>query len=120
MACLYWSLHQPLRAEKEFKESFSINSSNLFSVFQFTNEKEKADFIQNVLGEDDIVYSFYVSEKIQSDHPTFSSLFHRNLILSSSAALQKQLYDAGDTALNNEFKDWLDLKIPFGLIFQAH
>ena len=110
LAKLYWVLHQPLQAEKEFKESFSVNAYNLFSVFQFTNEKEKTAFIKNISGEDDKAYSFYVSEKLKSEQPYSLSLFHRNLILSSSQALQKQLFSANDTTLINKYNEWMNLK----------
>ena len=47
---LYWLSDQPLRAEEEFKESFLANINNVFSVFRFTNEKEKAAYIKKYFG----------------------------------------------------------------------
>ncbi len=46
-----WLLHKPQQAAKEFKESFAVNAYNLLAVFQFTNEKEKADYIKNISGD---------------------------------------------------------------------
>ena len=96
--------------EKEFKESFSVNANNLYSFFQFTNEKEKTAFIKNISGEDDKAYSFYVSTKLKSEQPYSLSLFHRNLILSSSQTLQKQLFFSNDTSLINKYNEWINLK----------
>jgi CHAT domain-containing protein/Tfp pilus assembly protein PilF len=110
LATLYWDMHQSLLAEKEFKESFSVNAFNLNAAFQFTTEKEKAAFIKNILGEDDKAYSFYLSEKLRSEQPYSISLFHRNLILSSSQAMNKQLFYSNDSAVINKYNDWLNLK----------
>ena len=110
LARLYWEMHQPLLAEKEFKEAFAVNSFNLYSVFQFTNEKEKEAFIKNISGEDDIPYSFYASSKIKSDQPYSLSLFHRNLILSASQALNKELFYTPDPSLSNKYYQWMELK----------
>ena len=74
------------------------------------NEKEKTAFKKNIIGEDDIAYSFYISEKIKSAQPYSLSLFHRNLILSSSQALKKQLFSANDTAIINKYNEWINIK----------
>ncbi len=110
LANLYWLMHKPGQAMKEFAESFSIKSNNLYSIFQFTNEKEKYDYIKNVSGEDDIAYSFYLSEKIKSDQPYSLALFHRNLILYSSQEFRKQLFYSKDSVLINKYKEWNDLR----------
>jgi len=117
LAILYWAMDQPLQAEREFKESFSVNAYNLFSVFQFTNEKEKTAFIKNILGEDDKAYSFYLSSKLKSEQPYSLSLFHRNLILSSSEALQKQLFSANDTSLSNKYNEWINLRKYLSILY---
>jgi len=110
LAGLYWIEHQTPSAEKEYKESFSINVYNVNSIFQFTNEKEKEDFIKNVLGEDDKAYSFYLAAKLNSNLPYSLSLFHRNLILSSSNTLKKQIFSANDTTLNKKYIEWINNK----------
>jgi len=110
LGLLYWAMHKPLRAEKEFTESFSVNAYNLFSVFQFTNEKEQTAFIKNILGEDNNTYSFYVSSGLKPEQLYALSLFHRNLILSSSQALRKQLFFSNDTSLINKYNAWQDTK----------
>ncbi len=100
---------QPLRAEEEFKESFLANINNVFSVFRFTNEKEKAAYIKNILGENNKAYSFYLSEKLTPEQPYSLSLFHRNLILSFSQALKKQMAASSDTALSAKYIEWINL-----------
>jgi tetratricopeptide (TPR) repeat protein len=110
LALLYWIQHRQSQAEKEFRESFSVETYNQVSFFQFTNENEKAAYLKNISGADDIAYSFYVSEKIVSAQPYSLSLFHRNLILSSSEALKKQIFSVGDTALINKYNNWVNLK----------
>jgi CHAT domain-containing protein len=110
LATLFGVLRQPLRADTEFKESFSANTQNLSSIFQFTNEKEKTDFIRNIFGEDENTYSFYLSSKLPSEQPYSISLFHRNLILYSSEALKRQVFSSNDTALANKYNDWVNLR----------
>lgn len=120
LANLYWLLHKPLKAEKEFMESFSVNTYNVYSVFQFSNEKEKAAFIKNISGEDDAAFSFYMSEKITSGQPYSLSLFHRNLILSSSEALRKNLFYSKNTTLINKYNEWVRLKRQLSIFFAGH
>jgi CHAT domain-containing protein/tetratricopeptide (TPR) repeat protein len=110
LANFYRVTHRPLQAQQEYKEAFSISAFNLSSVFQFTTEKEKAKFIQNILGEDDKAYSFYYAEKLGSDLPYSLSLFHRNLILSSSEALNKLVFSVDDTTISRKYTEWVNLK----------
>jgi CHAT domain-containing protein len=110
LANFYRVTHRPLQAQQEYKEAFSISAFNLSSVFQFTTEKEKAKFIQNILGEDDKAYSFYYAEKLESDLPYSLSLFHRNLILSSSQALNKLVFSVDDTTISRKYTEWVNLK----------
>ena len=117
LAGLYWIMKQPVKAEIEFKESFSVNFHNLFSVFQFTNEKEKNYFTKNVLGEDDKAYSFYMSSKLKSEQPYSLSLFHRNLILSSSQALNKILFSNKDSLIRGKYNEWLNLKKYLSILY---
>lgn len=110
LANFYWKQRQTLKAEEEFIESFAVNDYNQNTFFQFTNEKEKAAFIKNVLGEDDNAYSFFYSEKIASGLPYTISLFRRNLILSSLQSLKQQLFSTNDSVLSNKFNEWMRLK----------
>lgn len=110
LANLYWLQDRPLLAENEFKETFAANTYNVYSVFKFTNEKEKAAFIKNVSGEDDKAYSFYATRKISSGQPYSLSLFHRNLILSTSQSLKKRLFSTNDTIARNKYEEWLSYK----------
>ncbi len=110
LAVLYWQMEKPAKAEGEFKESLAAYADNVSSVFQFTNEKEKTAFIKNILGGDEKAYSFYLSEKGSAGQPYSLSLFHRNLILSSSQALKKQLFFSDDSVVIKKYNDWLSLK----------
>ena len=110
LANVYWLIHQPAKAETQFRESFAVNAYNLNTVFKITNEKEKVAYIKNVAGEANVVFSFYSSRKLSADHPYTLSLFHRNLILSASQALQKQLFYSTDTMLVGKYNEWTDLK----------
>jgi CHAT domain-containing protein/tetratricopeptide (TPR) repeat protein len=111
LASLYRLMHRPMLADEEYQESFFVRTNYLFSVFQFTDEKEKTAYVHNILGEDDGAYSFYLAEKIKSGQPYSISLFHRNLILYASRDLKKQLYYTGDTALVDKYNQWKDLKL---------
>ena len=119
MANLYWLLGQPFLAEKEFKESFSAKVHNLISVFQFSNEKEKTQFIKNVSGQDDIAYSFYLSEKVASAQPYSLSLFHRNLILSSLQFLNQYIFSGYDTLINNMYTEWVNIKKYLSVLYSS-
>lgn len=107
---LYWQMHDPLRSDKEYQESFVAYRYYVYSMFQFTNEREKTSFIKNFLGEDDKEYSFYLSSKMKSAQPYTVSLFHRNLVLSASQALQKQVFSGDDSTLKNTYTEWINLK----------
>ncbi|MEO8150649.1 MAG: CHAT domain-containing tetratricopeptide repeat protein [Bacteroidia bacterium] len=117
LARLYWLKHQQLKAEEMFKESFFVKAYNLKAIFLFTNEKEKTAFIKNKLGQGDIPYSFYVSGKLKSEQPYSLSLFHRNLILSSSQAVKNQLLSSNDTTLSNKYYEWINLKKHLSVLY---
>jgi CHAT domain-containing protein/tetratricopeptide (TPR) repeat protein len=114
---LYWQMHDPLRSDKEYKESFVAYTNNVYSMFQFTNEKERTSFIKNFLGEDDKEYSFYLSSKMRSAQPYTLSLFHRNLVLSASQALQKQIFSSDDATLKNTYTEWINLKKYLSILY---
>ncbi len=110
LANLYWAMDKPNKAEPEYEESFAVNVKNRDAVFQFTNEKEKENFLENVLGEDDKAYSFYFSKKKAAGHPYDLSLFHRNLILNSLEAFRQHIYYSADSTLKNKYLEWQSLR----------
>ncbi|MES3017428.1 MAG: CHAT domain-containing tetratricopeptide repeat protein [Bacteroidota bacterium] len=116
LANLYWLLHLPLLAEKEFEESFLINVNSISSIFNFTSEKEKSDFVKRMSSENDRAYSFYISEEIESAHPYTLSLFHRNLILSSLQIITQHIFSANDTNAIRKYNEWVGLKKYFSIL----
>lgn len=119
LANLYWNQGKIAKADLEFKEAFSSSSDNLDAVFQFTNEKEKIDFVKNIFGEDDKAYSFYYVNKAKSELPYELSLFHRNLILSSLQSLKQELAIINDSNLLKIFDEWISLKNQLSFLYTA-
>ena len=107
LAILYWLQHKPLLADKEFEESFSVSKNNLFSIFQFTNEKEKDAFIRTKADEDDYAYSFYFSTNTKPDQLYSQILFHRNLILFSLQMLKRRIFSSGNDLLIEKYNNWI-------------
>lgn len=110
LAILYWLSHQLQLSENQFKQSLKLKKENLVKVFEFTSEKEKLVYVKNILGEDNLIYSFYLLDKLPSGEPYDLTLFHRNLILSASQSLQKEIYYSNDTVIKNKYNTWINYK----------
>ncbi len=117
LANYYTLVKAPLLSDSLFKESFSINEYNLEKIFLFTNEKEKNAYVKKRTNENDKIYSFYLNSRLKSDLPYSLSLFQRNLILSSSQSLKKQLQTLKDTAIINKYNEWISLKNYLSLLY---
>lgn len=112
MAIIYQDLGKDKKADSLFHEAFAATRRRMEKVFQFTSEYEKQSYLQTLVGDRDMYYSF------RYDRLPFSeagecydrSIYFRNLILSSTHQLNKNIYDKGDSAITRKYNEWKSIR----------
>ena len=113
LANLYRNMKKPEKAKELYAEAFTAQQVQLKSIFRFTSEPEKQDYLRKVGDFEGYYLSFEKSATAYSDHG-FSydlSLSQRNLILSSSQQLRQTVYNATDTSIKNQYKAWMEVRV---------
>jgi CHAT domain-containing protein len=112
IALLYWLTEKPLKVDSFFKEALAIKYQQVQKILQFTAEKEKAAFIKNIIGNNNLYNSFYYQNYLQTSakEPYTISFLSRNLILSSSQQLRKIINSSNDTKALSDYEKWTALK----------
>jgi CHAT domain-containing protein len=112
LANLYRNMKKPEKAKELYAEAFTSQQTQIKSIFQFTSEPEKQDYLKTVADFESYFLSFDLSTNGYSDHG-FSynvSLSYRNLILSSSQQLRQAVYNTTDTSIKNKYNSWMEVR----------
>jgi CHAT domain-containing protein/Flp pilus assembly protein TadD len=109
---LDWKQKMSREAYHYMLESVNVKKTILYKFFRFTNEKEKAIFLNNVIGSGDGYYSFFwQATNHKQAGPIYDlSLFNRELILSSNRSLKRFCYSSNNETLQRKYRNWIDLK----------
>lgn len=122
LASLYWNRNELTKANKLYSEAFQLQYQRINKIFRFTNENEKEQFLQNINGSGDEMYSFYFSKmpRNRAGEPYTISLLNRNLILESSIGLKKYIFNNRDSSLENKYQQWKNLKKQIALFYSRN
>lgn len=112
LARIYWNTGQPKKAGGLYKEIFNAQFSQQQKVFQFTNEEEKNQFVKNIKGSGDELYSFQYNacNHLNAGESFTMSLLNRNLILKAASQLRRLIFEKGDTSLIRDYDKWVSCK----------
>ena len=119
LATVYWNTNRTQKANQLFTESFYTQYDQLVNFFQFTSEKEKQDYIENIAGSGDRYYSFCYKWGFKADHVYNLSLLNRNLILNAAQELRNTVYRTNDTALTSVYEQWITTKQQLANIYSG-
>lgn len=122
LASLYWNKNELGKASKLYSEAFQLQYQRIRKLFRFTNELEKEQFLKNINGSGDEMYSFQYSKMPHNraaDAYTIS-LLNRNLILESSIGLKEYFYNKKDTTISNKYRQWINLKKQISLLYSRN
>ena len=112
LARVYWRMNEPAKAAALFSEAAQLKYNRLNSVFQFTSEKEKQLYLENINGSSDECQSFYYKKLSHyKASPSYEmSLLNRNLILSSIQQTRQKIYNNEDAVIIKLYDVWVGLK----------
>lgn len=112
LARVYRAMNQHAKAASLYSEAAQLKYNRLKSVFQFTSEKEKQLYLENINGAADEYQSFYYKNWSHNKaFPAYElSLMNRNLIMSSVQQTRQNIYNSRDTSVTNMYNEWVGLK----------
>ncbi len=119
LARVYRAMNQPVKSAALFSEAAQSKYNRLNSVFQFTNEKEKQLYLENINGAADEYQSFYYENWSHNKaSPAYElSLMNRNLIMSSVQQTRQNIYNSRDTSITNMYNEWVGLKVQLAKMY---
>ncbi|MBL0136185.1 MAG: hypothetical protein IPP79_20530 [Chitinophagaceae bacterium] len=83
---------------------------------------EKEQFLKNINGSGDEMYSFQYSmmPRNKAGDAYTISLLNRNLILESSIGLKEYIFKNKDTSLANKYQQWNNIKKQISLLYSRN
>ena len=122
LASLYWNKKELGKANKLYTEAFQLQFRRIKKLFRFTNELEKEQFLKNINGSGDEMYSFQYSmmPRNKAGDAYTISLLNRNLILESSIGLKEYVYNKRDTTVSNKYRQWNNFKKQISLLYSRN
>lgn len=112
LVILYWIMHKTALAEAQLQKALGSEAKQLEKIFQFTSEKEKQLFIENVFDSYDTDQSFYFDQvPFDKAGPSYNlALRNRHLILTSAVRQRQLIYASKDDALQKLYEEWISLR----------
>lgn len=122
LASIYWKKNEVKKASKLYSEAFQLQYQQIRKLFRFTNELEKEQFLKNINGSGDEMYSFQYSKmpRNKAGEAYTISLLNRNLILESSIGLKEYIFKNKDTSLANKYQQWNNIKKQISLLYSRN
>ena len=122
LASLYWNTKELTKANSLYSEAFQLQYQRIRKLFRFTNELEKEQFLKNINGSGDEMYSFQYSKmpRNKAGEAYTISLLNRNLILESSIGLKENIFKNKDTSLANKYQQWNNIKKQISLLYSRN
>jgi len=112
LAVVYWALKDNRRANEYFAEAIKARDNNLNYIFRFASEKEKTNYLKNMIDLDQKVSSFaLVSNSSNKQGFLYNlSISNRNAILSSSQQLRQSIINSGNDTLLDKYDEWINTR----------
>jgi CHAT domain-containing protein len=112
LGTIYWALHNRAKAGEYYSSAFSSQLKNLYSVFQFTSEKEKNEFLNYARINNAFFLSYCLANhKASTDSFAYMvSMDSRNLISTSVRRLREFGETIEDSAQKDLYLQWLKAK----------
>lgn len=119
LAVLYFAKENTRKADSFFQEAYYSKQKQLEKMLQFTTEAEKGRYLENVLGGNNLYYSFY--RQIPHVAMPFSISFQsRNVILQTTQQLRKEVHKSGSLQAVMVYDQWASLKTQLAALYSSN